>query len=136
PNSFGDSWSDEEGTVDATWENDGELVRQAYALREDDDDFIQAHTLVREVMDDAQRLELIETVAGALETVIEPVLSNAIQYWKNVDQGVGQRIEEKLRAGKPLGHQQPGSGPLDLKRYPHLLIPDSTRNSGVPARGT
>jgi len=116
PNSFGDSWSDEEGAIDTTWENDGELVRSAQALREDDDDFGQAHILVREVMDDAQRLELIDTVSGSLETVIEPVLSNAIQYWKNIDLEVGQRIEEKVRAGAPQGEQQPGGDPLDLKR--------------------
>ena len=116
PNSFGDSWSDEEGPVDATWESDGALVRQAYTLREDDDDFIQAHTLVREVMSDAERLELIDTVAGALETVIEPVLSNAFQYWKNIDEEVGNRIEEKVRAGAPQGDQQPGGDPLDLKK--------------------
>ena len=116
PNSFGDSWSDEEGTVDAAWENDGALVREAYTLREDDDDWGQAHTLVREVMNDDQRLELIDTVAGALETVIEPVLSNAIQYWKNIDEEVGQRIEEKVRAGSPQGEQQPGGDPLDLKK--------------------
>ena len=113
---LGDSWSDEEGTVDASWENDGALVREAYTLREDDDDWGQAHTLVREVMDDDQRLELIDTVAGALETVIEPVLSNAIQYWKNIDEEVGQRIEEKVRAGAPQGEQQPGGDPLDLKK--------------------
>ncbi|MDN6490641.1 MAG: catalase, partial [Yaniella sp.] len=41
PNSFGDSWSDEEGAVDVSWESDGDLVRQAYTLREDDSAFIQ-----------------------------------------------------------------------------------------------
>ncbi len=67
-------------------------------------------------MDDAQRLQLIDTVAGALETVIEPVLSNAFQYWKNIDEEVGKRIEEKVRAGAPQGDQQPGGDPLDLER--------------------
>lgn len=116
PNSFGDSWSDEEGIVDESWENDGELVRQAYTLREDDGDFNQAGTLVREVMDDAQRDELVETVAGSLETVIEPVLSNAFQYWKNIDEDIGQRIEKAARSVTAQTDQQPGGDPLDNQR--------------------
>lgn len=113
PNSFGDSWSDEEGTVDASWESDGELVREAYTLRQDDGDFVQPGILVREVMDEEQREELVETVAGSLETVIEPVLSNAIQYWKNIDEDVGQRIEKAVREGTVVGDQVPGGDPLD-----------------------
>lgn len=112
PNSFGDSWSDEEGTVEASWESDGDLVRQAYTLREDDGDFVQAGLLVRDVMDDVQRDELVETVVGSLETVIEPVLSNAIQYWKNIDEPVGQRIEELIRSRSSHGDSQPGGDPL------------------------
>jgi catalase len=37
-------------------------------------------------------------VSGGLADVIEPVLSNAIQYWKNIDQEVGERIEAAVRA--------------------------------------
>lgn len=97
PNSFGDSWSDEEGPVDNGWEADGDLTRAAYTLRKDDDDFLQAHDLVRNVFDDAGRDRLVETVSGALSDVVEPVLSNAIEYWKNIDQEVGQRIEANVR---------------------------------------
>ena len=73
--------------------------------------------LVREVMNDAQRAELIDHRLRPLESVIEPVLSNAIQYWKNIDEEVGQKIEEKVRGGSlQEGAQQPGGDPLDLKR--------------------
>ena len=113
PNSFGDSWSDEEGAVDVSWETDGDLVRQAYTLREDDSDFIQPNILVNEVFSQEERDGLVDTVAGALETVIEPVLSNAIQYWKNVDETIGQRIEDRIRQGGSAGDQQPGGDPKD-----------------------
>ncbi|MDN6489571.1 MAG: catalase, partial [Yaniella sp.] len=63
-----------------------------------------------------ERDGLVETVSGALETVIEPVLSNAIQYWKNVDETIGQRIEENVRQGAVTGDQQPGGDPLDNQR--------------------
>ena len=109
PNSFGDSWSDQEGAVDNGWEADGELVRSSYTLRAEDDDFSQPGTLVREVFDDAQRDEFVNTVAGALDGVQEPVLSNAFQYWKNVDATIGQRIEDAVKANLD-GSTVPGMG--------------------------
>ena len=109
PNSFGSSWSDETGAVDVSWENDGELVRSAYALHAEDDDFGQPRTLLNEVFDDAQRDRFVQTVAGALDGVQEPVLSNAFQYWKNVDATIGQRIEDAVKA-KADGNMVPGMG--------------------------
>jgi catalase len=82
------------------WEADGEMVRSAYTLRPDDDDFSQPGTLVREVFSDAERDGLVETVAGALlGGVRSPVLERAFAYWKSVDPDVGRRIEEKVRSG-------------------------------------
>src|SRR5690606_6010766 len=83
-----------------SWEADGAMVRSAYTLRSNDDDFGQPGVLVREVFNDAQRAALVETVAGALlGGVREPVLSRAFDYWKSVDADVGARIEEKVRQG-------------------------------------
>jgi catalase len=94
-------------------------VRAAYSLHAEDDDFGQAHTLVREVMDEAARERLIDTVTGGLSTVEEPVLSKAFQYWKNIDQEVGEKIEAKVKAG------QDGAGP---RRGPRLRV--------IPERAT
>ena len=99
PNSYGRGFSDETGPVSDGWEADGEMVRSAYTLHAEDDDFSQAGTLVREVFDDAARERLVQTVAGALAGgVVEPVLSRAFQYWKNIDQNVGERIESAYKA--------------------------------------
>ncbi len=69
------------------------------AERKDDDDWSQAHTLVREVMDDAQRDRLVSNVVGHLSGgVTEPVLERAFEYWRNIDQEVGERIEQGVRA--------------------------------------
>ncbi len=101
PNSYGRAHQDEEITVDNGWESDGELVRSAYTLHAEDDDWGQAHTLVHDVYDDAERARLVETVAGALrDGVEEPVLSNTFQYWKNIDAEVGQAIEDAYRNGQ------------------------------------
>ncbi|MAP35053.1 MAG: catalase [Halomonas sp.] len=84
---------------DAVWSTDGQFVRAAYTLRKDDDDWSQAHALVREVMDDAQRDRLVSNVVGHLSGgVTEPVLERAFEYWRNIDQEVGERIEQGIRA--------------------------------------
>lgn len=100
PNSQGRPWADQTGVVADGWESDGEMVRSAYTLHSEDDDFGQAGDLVRNVFDDAQRGRLVETVAAALSAgVRSPVLERAFDYWKSIDAEIGRRIEERVRAG-------------------------------------
>jgi catalase len=100
PNSADRAWADETGAAADGWEADGAMVRQAYALRRDDDDFGQPGTLVRDVFNDDQRAKLVEQVAGSLlGGVREPVLGRAIDYWKSIDAAIGKRIENKVREG-------------------------------------
>lgn len=108
PNSHGRDWSDTTGRAEDGWDMDGDMVRSAYTLHAEDDDFSQPGTLVREVFDDALRERLVDTVAGALlGGVRSPVLERAFDYWKSIDAQVGRRIEEKVRAGKA---KEPASG--------------------------
>jgi catalase len=101
PNSGGRPWSDATGPVTDGWEADGEMVRSAYTLRPDDDDFTQPGIMVRKVFNDAQRSALVDTVAGSLlGGVREPVLSRAFEYWRSIDAETGRRIEDKVRSGK------------------------------------
>jgi catalase len=100
PNSAGRPWEDATGPAAVGWEADGELLRSAYRLHVQDDDFGQAGTLVRDVFNDAQRQALVEQVAGSLlGGVRSPVLERAFDYWKNIDPDVGQRIEDAVRSG-------------------------------------
>ena len=46
------------------WAADGEMVRAAYTLHAEDDDFGQANTLVNQVMDDAARDRLVDDRVG------------------------------------------------------------------------
>jgi len=105
PNSGDRGWSDVTGPVAEGWEADGDMVRSAYTLRSNDDDFGQPGILVRQVFNDRQREKLVDQVAGSLlGGVREPVLSRAFEYWKSIDADVGGRIEAKVRkgsAGKP-----------------------------------
>ena len=100
PNSYGGPAADPSLVGrDNTWAVDGEMVRAAYTLRTDDDDWGQPGTLVRKVMDDAQRDRLVANVSGHLKGgVSEPVLQRAFEYWRNVDKEIGERIEKAVRS--------------------------------------
>ncbi|HEX9547724.1 MAG TPA: catalase [Acidimicrobiales bacterium] len=85
----------------AGWYTDGEMVHAAYTLRPEDDDWGQAGTMVRKVLDDAARARLVSNITGhLLDGVTEPVLLRAFEYWRNVDKQLGDRIEEGVRAGQ------------------------------------
>src|SRR5690554_5473429 len=108
PNSGGRDWADDTGRMEDGWAADGDMVRSAYELHPEDDDFTQPGTLVREVFNDGERDRLVDQVAGSLlGGVRSPVLERAFDYWKSVDPEVGRRIEEKVRAG---GGSQPAEG--------------------------
>jgi catalase len=83
------------------WHTDGEMVRSAYTPRAEDDDWGQAGTLVRRVMDDAERDRLVSNIVGhLLDGVTDPVLQRAFEYWRNVDEDLGQRIEKSVGAAR------------------------------------
>jgi catalase len=100
PNSYGGPKADPAATDHAgLWASDGDMVRSAYTLRADDDDFGQAATQVREVLDDEARDRLVSNIAGHLsDGVSDKVLARAFEYWKNVDQELGGRIEQAVGA--------------------------------------
>ena len=80
------------GTPTGTW------CAAAYTLRADDDDWGQAGTLVRQVMNDAERDRLVDNVVGhLLNGVSEPVLERAFDYWRKIDRDLGDRIEKGVR---------------------------------------
>lgn len=91
PNSKGGPKADHQQVE--VWSATGDFIRAAYTLRKDDDDWSQAGTLVRKVMDDAARDRLVSNVVGALKNgVSKPVLKRAFEYWRNIDKEVGDRI--------------------------------------------
>ncbi|MFW5734290.1 MAG: catalase-related domain-containing protein, partial [Oceanidesulfovibrio sp.] len=94
PNSKGGPAADgERYPEDAVWNASGDFIRAAYTKRKDDDDFVQANALVNKVMDDAARDRLVSNVVGHLKKgVSEPVLLRALEYWRNIDKTVGDRI--------------------------------------------
>jgi len=100
PNSHGGPAADTATYDDgAGWSAGGEMMRSPYVDHAEDDDWGQAGTLVREVMDDAARARLLGNISGhLLNGVSEPVLARAFQYWTNVDAELGKKVEESVRS--------------------------------------
>ena len=101
PNSKGGPRADSEHYKPASWYADGEIMRAAYVLHAEDDDWGQAGTLVRDVLDDAARDRLVSNIIGQLlNGVTEPVLERAFWYLRNVDENLGSRVENGVRAAQ------------------------------------
>jgi catalase len=76
----------------------GEVLRSAYTLHSQDDDFGQPGTLLRKIMDEGQRVRLVGNVAGHLRNgVSEPVLARAIEYWRSIDWEIGDKIADAVK---------------------------------------
>jgi catalase len=83
-------------------------------LRPKDDDWTQAGILVREVMDDDARTRFVGNVAGHLaDGVSEKVLLRAFEYWRNVDQEIGDRIQLAVR--EKIGGESKAPGMASAK---------------------
>jgi len=99
PNSYGAAGGpavDAEAGVEVTWESDGELVRSAATLREDDDDFGQPGIMYRDVFSDASKERFHETLLGEARAITrDQVREQFFQYWTNVDENLGAILRER-----------------------------------------
>jgi catalase len=100
PNSYGGPHADPQvaGEAHSAYGATGEVLRSAYSLHSEDDDFGQPGTLVRTVLNDDQRSRLVENVSGHLSNgVTTPVQEGAFEYWRNVDKTLGDRIAAQVQ---------------------------------------
>ncbi|GAA4853912.1 catalase [Actinomycetospora corticicola] len=81
-----------------TWYADGDIQRAAYVQHPEDSDEGQARTLMMEVWDDDARDRFVTNVSGHLAGGVgEDVLVRAFDYWRSIDQGMGDRVEQATR---------------------------------------
>ena len=92
----------------AGWQTDGEMVRTAYTLRSQDDDWGQARTLVREVFDDGERNGWSTTSSAPAQRSDRTVLQRA----SNTSQR-RPRPRRTNREGRARGLSGPGGRPDD-----------------------
>ncbi|HEV7203846.1 MAG TPA: catalase [Jatrophihabitans sp.] len=99
PNSYGGAHADPAREDGAGWNAGGDMVRSPYVQHAEDDDYGQAGTLVREVLDDAARERLVGNITGhVLNGVKEDLLPRVFEYWTNIDAELGKRVEESVRS--------------------------------------
>ncbi|QXV61050.1 catalase [Amycolatopsis sp. TNS106] len=100
PNSYGGPHANAEIAAETAsgYGVEDEVIRSAYKLHAEDDDFGQPGTLVRDVMDDAQRERLASNIIGhASNDVSRPVLERVFEYWRNVDKDLGDKVADAFR---------------------------------------
>jgi catalase len=98
PNSHGGPNADSVRFGDPGWYVEGEeIVRTAAALHPEDDDFIQAGNLYRDVMTEADRDHLVDNLVAHLGDGVERTIQErASALWRQVDADLGRRVGEGL----------------------------------------
>ncbi|MBA3328067.1 MAG: catalase [Solirubrobacterales bacterium] len=107
PNSYGGPVADTERYGEITgWEAGGEIVRTAYDLHAEDDDFGQPGTLYREVLSQTDRDNLAANIVGHASQEVEPGMQDrVVAYWTQVDPELGAAVASGLGrdAATPAG---------------------------------
>ena len=98
PNSYGGPQADPTRYADPSWFVEaGEIVRSAYELHAEDNDFIQAGNLYRDVMSATDRDHLVSNLGGHMGDGVErQVQERAVALWRQVDSDLGARIARGL----------------------------------------
>ncbi|MEY2453947.1 MAG: catalase [Acidimicrobiaceae bacterium] len=98
----------------AVWAADGDMVRAAYTLHAEDDDYGQARTMLNEVFNDEQRDRLVDTVSGAVAGIRrDDIFQRTFEYWRNIDKSIGDRIEAAAIEKRKAGDVEKGGGRFD-----------------------
>ena len=98
PNSYGGPNGDPVRYGDPGWYVEGdEIVRAAARLHAEDDDFIQAGNLYRDVMSPIDRDHLVQNLVAHLGDGVErAVQERAVALWRKVDADLGARVAQGL----------------------------------------
>jgi catalase len=103
PNSYGGPRADPQRYHDPSWFVDAaEIMRTAYVPHKEDDDFIQARMLYRQVMSDADRDRLVGNIVSHLSQGVERFIQQRAvdEYLKRVDPDLGARVAKGLEVGR------------------------------------
>jgi catalase len=97
PNSYGGPKADPAKAPVSWWVEAAEIGQYAYEQHRDDDDFVQAGTLYRDILGPTDREHLVTNIlAHAGAGVSDAVQARVIAYWTSVDAGLGARIAAGL----------------------------------------
>jgi catalase len=96
PNSYGGPHADDT-LEDPGWAVTGEIVRSAYELHAEDDDFGQPRALWTNVLSETDRAHLVDNLVGHIKAVESPdVVTRVLEYWRNVHPDLADGIARGL----------------------------------------
>jgi catalase len=97
PNSYGGPRADPRFHAPTWYVEGGEIMRSAYTKRREDDDFGQAGTMYRKVLDDAAKARLANNIVDHLKAGVEPrIVRAAVEYWNQVDNNLGAQVAQDM----------------------------------------
>jgi catalase len=102
PNSYGGPKADPAKAPLSWWVEAAEIGHYAYDSHAEDDDFIQAGMLYRDVLSPTDRENLVTNIVDHVSAgVSDAVQSRVIAYWSSVDAELGTRVAAGLGRAQP-----------------------------------
>ena len=98
PNSYGGPQADPQRYPEPSWFASGEIMRSAYTLHAEDNDFVQAGNLYRDAMSATDREHLVNNIVGHMSQGVERLIQERAvnNYWYPVDPDLGARVAKGL----------------------------------------
>lgn len=97
PNSYGGPKADPEHYTDPSWATSGELLRSAYTLHAEDNDFVQAGNFYRHTLSAIDKDHLVSTLVGHMSQGVDRfVQERALKNWYQADNELGTRLANGL----------------------------------------
>jgi catalase len=96
PNSFGGPHADP-NRQDPSWFVVGEIVRSAYTLHSEDDDFGQPRTLWKKVLSETDKQHMVNNLVAHLRAGVRPdLIDRVLEYWDKVHPEISAGIAQGL----------------------------------------
>ncbi|MCW2900830.1 MAG: Catalase [Streptosporangiaceae bacterium] len=105
PNSMGGAAADPDLWKGESYQLAGEIVRSAYNLHAEDDDYSQPRALWEKVLGDTDRENMVTNIvahASASEVTSE-MRTRVVEYWRNIHADLGDRVAKGLTDEGPGG---------------------------------
>jgi catalase len=101
PNSVGGPQADPSAWQGDSYQVAGEIVRSAYTLHAQDDDFGQPRALWENVLDETGRDHLVANIVGhaSKAEVTSDMKARVADYWRSVHPDLGARVAKGLNGG-------------------------------------
>ncbi|WP_031169541.1 catalase [Streptosporangium roseum] len=98
PNTAGGPAADPALFEGENYQVSGEIIRSAYTLHREDDDYVQPRALWENVLSDTDRSHLVSNVVGhaSAPEVTAEMKKRVVEYWTNVHKDLGQGVAQGL----------------------------------------